>query len=316
MSVMISRSNWLLRPVTIFVCSLVALGTSLYLYISSYLRVNDAFATFVRKHNLDARVLLDSHTWVTILILSILVGSIILGFTLVFVYYQKLIQLYRMQQNFINGFTHELKTPIASIRLFLDTFARHELPREDALKYVEFMRKDTDRLATNVDQILNLGKIEEKKYQPNLSVFDLNELISEIVEKAQTPESGREILLEKNAATMRMNVDRPLFEMMVMNLINNAFAYNHSDKKKLEIHLEKQGKHAIITFTDNGIGIDSSELKKIFRKFYQVGRSSKGSGLGLYLVSVVAKLHRGSVTALSPGLGAGSTFRLDFPLVE
>src|SRR5690606_13373912 len=102
MSVMISRSNWLLRPVTIFVCSLVALGTSLYLYISSYLRVNDAFATFVRKHNLDARVLLDSQTWVTILILSILVGSIILGFTLVFVYYQKLIQLYRMQQNFIN----------------------------------------------------------------------------------------------------------------------------------------------------------------------------------------------------------------------
>ena len=180
---MFAKSSWLLRPVTIFVFSLLALGTSLYLYITSYLRVNDAFAMFVRKHNLDARQLLDSHTWVTILVLSILVGSIILGFSLVFIYYQKLIQLYRMQQNFISGFTHELKTPIASIRLFLDTFSRHDLPREDALKYIEFMRKDTDRLASNVDQILNLAKIEEKKYEPNFTTVEANQYLNEIVAK-------------------------------------------------------------------------------------------------------------------------------------
>src|SRR5690606_37488781 len=190
---MFSKSNWLLRPVTIFIFSLIALGTSLYLYISSYLRVNDAFASFVRKHNLDARQLLDSHAWVTILVLSVLVGAIILGFTLVFIYYQKLIQLYRMQQNFINGFTHELKTPIASIRLFLDTFARHELPRAEALKYLDFMRKDTDRLASNVDQILNLSKIEEKKYGLSFVATNMSELFREIIARAEAPEQGRNI---------------------------------------------------------------------------------------------------------------------------
>ena len=313
---MITKPNWLLRPVTIFVFSLLALGTSLYLYISSYLRVNDAFTSFVQKHNLDTRQLLDSHAWVTILVLSILVGSIILGFTLVFVYYQKLNQLYRMQQNFINGFTHELKTPIASIRLFLDTFARHELPRADALKYVDFMRKDTDRLANNVDQILNLSKIEEKKYQASFVTYELSKLLAELVEKNKPVEQGYSINLSLAKIPLNVNIDRPLFEMMMMNLINNGFTYNHSQNKIVEIHLEKVGDKVQLSVSDNGIGIEANQLKRIFKKFYQVGKTSKGSGLGLYMVLVVAKIHRGSVVALSPGLGAGSTFRLEFPLVE
>lgn len=313
---MITKPNWLLRPVTIFVFSLLALGTSLYLYISSYLRVNDAFTSFVQKHNLDTRQLLDSHAWVTILVLSILVGSIILGFTLVFVYYQKLNQLYRMQQNFINGFTHELKTPIASIRLFLDTFARHELPRADALKYVDFMRKDTDRLANNVDQILNLSKIEEKKYQASFVTYELNDLLTELVEKNKPTEPEHSIKLSLAKVPLNVNIDRPLFEMMMMNLINNGFTYNHSQNKTVEIHLEKVGDKVHLSVSDNGIGIEANQLKRIFKKFYQVGKTSKGSGLGLYMVLVVAKIHRGSVVALSPGLGAGSTFRLEFPLVE
>ncbi len=311
---MFAKSNWLLRPVTIFVFSLLALGTSLYLYITSYLRVNDAFAMFVRKHNLDARQLLDSHTWVTILILSILVGSIILGFSLVFVYYQKLIQLYRMQQNFISGFTHELKTPIASIRLFLDTFSRHDLPREEALKYIQFMKKDTDRLATNVDQILNLAKIEEKKYEPNFTTVDLNQYLEELVEKIHSPESGRNISFKPLKHSVKIEIDPPLFEMMLMNLVNNAFVYNNGDNKTLEIHLVHKSSNIFLSFTDNGMGIESNEFKKIFKKFYQVGKTSKGSGLGLYLVSVVAKLHRGSIEASSPGLGAGSTFQLTIPV--
>ncbi len=313
---MMTKTYWLVRPVTIFIFSLLALGTSLYLYISSYLRVNDAAEAFVRKHKLEAHQLFDSRAWVMILVMSILVGAIVLGLTLVFVYYQKLIQLYRMQQNFINGFTHELKTPIASIRLFLDTFSRHELPREEALKYVEFMRRDTDRLAGNVDQILNLSKIEEKKYQPSLSRYDLNQLVQEIVDKAQDPEKKRELVLEKSREPLVASIDRPLFEMMAMNLINNAFAYNQSEMKKLEIHLNRKNNNAVISFTDNGIGLESADLKRIFKKFYQVGKSSKGSGLGLYMVAVVAKLHHGHVEASSPGPKAGSTFQVTIPLTQ
>lgn len=313
---MFTKANWFIRPVTIFIFSLIALGTSLYLYISSYLRVNDAAEAFVRKHNLEAHQLFDTRAWVVILVLSILVGAIILGFTLVFVYYQKLILLYRMQQNFINGFTHELKTPIASIRLFLDTFSRHELPRAEALKYVEYMRRDTERLAGNVDQILNLSKIEEKKYQPSLSRTNLKQMIHELAEKVKGPDQDKEVTVEASNDELWVNLDRPLFEMMVMNLINNAFAYNRNTKKRLEIHLSRKGSNALIAFTDNGIGLEASELKRIFKKFYQVGKTSKGSGLGLYMVSVVAKLHHGHVEASSPGLGAGSTFLIMLPLCQ
>jgi len=118
---------------------------------------------FVRKKNLDSSQFLEPQTWIMILVLSVLVTVILVCLVIIFVYYQKVIQLYRMQQNFINGFTHELKTPLASLRLFLDTFLKHELPREEQMKYLTFMKRDTDRLVDNVNLILNLAKIEEKK---------------------------------------------------------------------------------------------------------------------------------------------------------
>ena len=158
------RKTVFFHPVTIFISSLIALGVSLYLYIDSYLRVNETLKTFIQKSGLPKEQFRSPETWIMILTLSVLVSLIIIGMVVIFTYYQKVIQLYRMQQSFINGFTHELKTPIASLRIFIDTFKKHELTREKQLDYLDLMGRDTERLQSNVMQILNMAKIEDRSF--------------------------------------------------------------------------------------------------------------------------------------------------------
>ncbi|CBW26869.1 putative sensor kinase protein [Halobacteriovorax marinus SJ] len=306
--------KWYFHPIFIFTFSLVALITSLFLYIRSYLQVSDSVRLFVEKNKVDASQFLATDTWVTILITSILVAIILAGTIIIFVYYQKIIQLYRMQQNFINGFTHELKTPVASIRLFLDTFKKHELSREDQLKYIDFMIRDADRLADNVGQILNLGKIEDRSFNMNNSRVELFELASEFLEKNPHLFESIEINIKKIDHVEYFSfIDTALMEMVFMNIITNAIRYNDSNRPQLNIEFNSLGKKMSISFIDNGMGIKKSEQRNVFKKFYQVGKSTKGSGLGLYLSSQILKLQKGSIEVESRGEGQGSTFTIILP---
>ena len=285
--------------------------TSLFMYIRSYLQVDDSIRQFIAKNNLAQSQLLQTDTWVNILFLSILVAIILAGTIIIFVYYQKVIQLYRMQQNFINGFTHELKTPIASMKLFLDTFKKHELSREDQLKYLEFMIRDTDRLADNVNQILNLGKIEEKNAAINTTQVEFYEFVESFITKNPHLFEECEINVKKiDHIQYFSTVDTSLMEMVLMNIITNAIRYNDSKAPKIEIKFRSLGKKFAVDFIDNGMGIDKNNHKNIFKKFYQVGKTTKGSGLGLYLTSQILRLHKGSVEVESSGNGLGSTFTI------
>ena len=108
--------------------------------------------------------------------------------------------------------------------------------------------------------------------------------------------------------------DFKLFEMVVMNIVINSINYNKSDRPKLKIEFSKNGKNYLIDFIDNGIGVSKSELKNILKKMYQVGKTTKGSGLGLYLTQSIIKLHKGEIMALSEGLGKGATIRIKLPI--
>lgn len=310
------KSRWFYHPLFIFIFSLLALGSSLIIYIRSYLRVSAALEEVVVKYHLNASSMMDTETWVLVLILSLLVAVIIAGLLIIYIYYQKMIQLYRLQQNFINGFTHELKTPIASLQLFLETFTRHELPRDEQLKYLEFMKRDTLRLSDNVNRILNLGRLEDRNFKADFIEQDLVILIEQFL--ANTPhlfEEGK-VTFHSEIKSLIMPIDTALFEMLMMNLITNALIYNKSSEKIVEIELSVTNKEAILDFRDNGMGIDRSLVKKIFKKFFQVGKSTKGSGLGLYIVQNIAKLHKGDIEAISMGPGTGSVFRLTLKLPE
>ena len=233
-----------------------------------------------------------------------------------------MIQLYRLQQNFINGFTHELKTPIASLQLFLETFTRYELSREDQLKYLEFMKRDTLRLSENVVRILKLGRLEDRNFNADFLKQDLVVLIEDFL--AHTPHLFEEVKVtfHSEVKSLIMSIDTALFEMLLMNLISNALLYNNNKplEKKVEINLSIKYTHkdqqVFLDFKDNGMGIDRIESKKIFKKFYQIGKSTKGSGLGLYIVQSIAKLHRGDIRHIPDEKKAGSLFRLTFKLPE
>lgn len=310
------KSRWFYHPLFIFIFSLLALGSSLIIYIRSYLRVSAALEEVVLRYHLNSSSILDTETWILILILSLLVAVILAGLLIIYLYYQKMIQLYRLQQNFINGFTHELKTPIASLQLFLETFTRHELPRDEQLKYIDYMKRDTLRLSENVNRILNLGRLEDRNFKADFIEQDLVVLIEQFL--ANTPhlfEEGK-VTFHSEVKSLVMPIDTALFEMLLMNLITNALIYNKSSVKIVEIELSIDNNRAIVDFRDNGMGIDRSLVKKIFKKFYQVGKSTKGSGLGLYIVQSIAKLHKGDIEAISMGPGTGSLFRLTLKLPE
>ncbi len=310
--------KWFFHPVFIFILSIVALGTSLFLYIYWYVGVYTGLKAVVYKFSLDSSEVLKPQTWIVIMVLSILVGIILLGIFTIFVYNQKTLQLYRLQHNFINNFTHELKTPVTSLKLFLQTFSKHELSRDDQLKYIKYMITDVSRLSDYINRILNLARIESKSYKKEFVVSDLVEAFEQFHKNNDHLFKGCKIIIHHPENPLLYSINPPLLEMLLMNLLTNAIKYNESKEPRVDIAFERQKKKLLIRFKDNGIGLEKGKIKKIFKKFYQVGRSddmsAKGSGLGLHVVQNIARIHNGKVVAESKGKGEGSVFTLILPV--
>lgn len=306
--------RWFLRPVSIFIFSLIALGASLFIYIRSYLNVNEAFEQFLKTHNFNNEQFARTETWVTILTLSILVAIILIGLFLIFVTYQRAIELYRMQQNFINGFTHELKTPIASIRLYLDTFLKHDLAPEKQRQYLMYMLEDTDRLSTNVEQILSLGKLEERNYTLKSERILLKDFIQQIIQELSHRFTNGEIVFDnQNYEDIEVEIDASLFQVLISNIISNGFYHNLNKSPQVTLSGNHNGGGFDIIVDDNGVGIDPKYEKKIFKKFFQIGKSVKGSGLGLYMCQIIAKFHNIKIQAKAKEHEEGSRFTIKLP---
>jgi len=316
---MVKRFPWFLHPVFIFVFSILALACSLILYIYWYIRVSAGLLALVRRYNLDASQFLEAQTWVVILVLSILVAIILAGTLIIFLYSQKMVRLNRLQHEFINNFTHELKTPVTSLKLYLETFFKHELTRAEQMKYIGYMLQDTERLAANINLILNLAKIETKTYGGNFVTADLVQRVQQFYQHNSHLFRNGDIRIHDPGQAFLSPINQPLFEMLVMNIINNGLKYNDSEKPAIDIRFLQIKNKLHIRFEDNGIGIEKEDIKKIFRKFYQAGAGrpesllSKGSGLGLYLVQNIARMHKGKVIAVNRPDRGGSVFTLILP---
>jgi len=313
-----NKTKWFFHPIFIFILSIVALGTSLFLYIYWYVGVSAGLKAIVYKFSLDSSQVLKPQTWIVIMVLSILVGIILLGIFIIFVYNQKTFQLYRLQHNFINNFTHELKTPVTSLKLFLQTFSKHELSRDDQLKYIKYMITDVSRLSDYINRILNLARIESKSYKKEFIVSDLAEVFEQFYKNNDHLFQDCKITIHHPPEPLLYSINPPLLEMLLMNLLTNAIKYNESKVPMVDIAFEKQNRKLLISFKDNGIGLEKGKIKKIFKKFYQVGRSddmlAKGSGLGLHVVQNIIRIHKGKVVAESKGKGEGSVFTLILPV--
>ncbi|MFT5698565.1 MAG: two-component system phosphate regulon sensor histidine kinase PhoR [Desulforhopalus sp.] len=313
------RAFWFVHPIFIFIFSIIALGLSLFLYIYWYVEVSSGLKAVLEKTNLDPQQFVAWQTWVVIMIMSILVGIILIGIFMIFVYQRKTLALYRSQHTFINSFTHELKTPTTSLRLYLETFLKHELPRDKQLKYLGYMLADVERLSENVNGILNLARLEAKIFGGEFVVVDLAEKVKDFCAENAQLFRGADIQIQnKEDVCYYCSINLSLFHMLLMNILSNGIQYNKSDRPRIIIRLSQTDKNILVDFIDNGIGFEKSSVKKIFRKFYQIERAdwsqSGGTGLGLYMVEQVVKFHKGKISAESEGLGKGARFTISLPV--
>ncbi len=314
-----NRSIWFLHPISILVFSIIALGLSLFLYIYWYVSVSTGLKTVLEKSNLDPQQFIAWQTWVVIMVLSILVGIILIGIFMIFVYQRKTLALYRSQYNFINSFTHELKTPTTSLRLYLETFIKHELPRDKQLKYLGYMLADVGRLSDNINGILNLARIEAKIFSGEFIVVDLVEEVEEFCRINEQLFRGSAIVMnqEQQRTCYYCSINHTLFQMLLMNLFSNAIRHNESDCPRITITFSQTENIVQLCFADNGIGFEKSQGKRIFEKFFQIDRAESrnagGTGLGLYMVEQVVRFHKGKIAAQSDGVGKGAQFTLSLP---
>jgi signal transduction histidine kinase len=270
------------------------------------------------KFNIAPQVIFPSKTGMTILVLSLLIFVVLAGIFLAFIYYQKTVNLFRLQHNFIYNFTHELKTPVTSLRLYLETFIRHPMDPGDVKKYSTDMLKDIDRLTENIDRILNLARIESQNFGSKVTRKSLVVLLKDFCRKNASLFRDLDVKIENpSGGRFEYPINAFLLDILLTNIFSNAIRYNESSIPRLTILFKSYLQKVTIDFIDNGIGVDKEDAKKIFRKFYQGDRNSNqantGSGLGLYLVSSIAAIHGWRASVSSEGKGKGAKFTITIP---
>lgn len=224
---------------------------------------------------------------------------------------------------FIHAVTHELKTPLASITLYLQTLRQRDVDPAQQREFVEIMLADSARLQSTIDQVLLAGKTGSARRVVNPTDVDLSEVVGECVTVAGQRHhlvNGEVRVVDRlpegeDAVVMG---DREELQAAVTNLIDNAIKYS-GEQVKVAVELVKLGARRVaINVKDQGMGIRSDELKHIFRRFYRIpdaiSRRVRGTGLGLSIVRAVARRHGGRAYAESEGSGKGSRFTLELPL--
>jgi two-component system sensor histidine kinase SenX3 len=260
-------------------------------------------------------VLLSWRTGILLILGVMLLALIIGGVVINTVFLVREIRRNEQHDAFINAVTHELKTPVASIRLYLETLQKRPVEETKRKEFYRIMLEDNDRLLATIEQILRTGRIGAGSRKLNLSPVDIGGLVADCVARARTLHSlSPESLQYHPIPPLTIHADLDEVRAAVSNLIDNAVKYSGSEVRVgVEIG-QAEGKFVLVRVKDQGAGIPRSELKQVFKRFYRVpGALSsrvKGTGLGLYIVRSVAKRHGGRAWAESDGLGRGSTFVL------
>jgi two-component system sensor histidine kinase SenX3 len=264
-------------------------------------------------------IILNWREGIRVLLGIIFFGAIATGLILNTSFLVREIRRNEQHDSFINAVTHELKTPIASIRLHLQTLERQQMHMDDAQRrdFYNLMLEDTDRLMSTVEKVLKAGQAGAKGQTVSV---DFAQLVEDCVETARTSHrlqpSALRYRSSLNGSSAEVSGDPEDLRTAVSNILDNAVKYsgNHVDVS-VQLRLDEQ-KRLVLRVQDRGVGIPRSELKTIFKRFYRVPRpftQVRGTGLGLFLVRTIAKRHGGRVLAESAGEGKGATVILELP---
>jgi two-component system sensor histidine kinase SenX3 len=269
-------------------------------------------------------VLLGWHRGILLFLGALLLALIIAGIVLNTTFLVREIRRNEQHDAFINAVTHELKTPVASIRLYVETLQTRTLDETKRNEFYGIILSDSDRLLGSIEQILRTGRVGSSSRKPHLAPMNLAEAVKECVARAR-------ILYHVPSESMEYEPGPPLpiqgdydeVRAAVSNLIDNAIKYSGNDGNAMHVEVSAagvEGKYAEVRVKDRGPGIAETELKRIFKRFYRIhgplATRVKGTGLGLYIVRSVAKRHGGRAWAESAGSGQGSTFVIQFPMAK
>jgi signal transduction histidine kinase len=256
--------------------------------------------------------------WLVLVEGLILLVAILAGVYVMFLYWRRQAKLYRQQRSFISQLTHELKSPLASIQLHLQTIKLRKPPQEKLDLFLDTMLADTGRLNNLISNLLMATRIEYRQLGAEQKTVDFSEFVKDYMEKKrpEMPEGGR-LHMEVEDGLMAQ-IDSEGMEMALRNLFENALLYSPVSPD-IKVSLQRSGKNCQLKFQDHGKGLDKADLKKIFALFYRVrtpGENIRGTGLGLYIVKSVVNAHGGKIGVSSEGLGKGSTFHITLPLAD
>lgn len=220
--------------------------------------------------------------------------------------------LHRQQNNFLLSVTHELKSPLSSIKLYLQTILRRELPPEKQRAFLVNSLKDIERLDDLVENMLIATKIENKSYTFPKETIAFSSLVEEILHRIRQNLSQKDRLEAEVANGIQVFGDKFALSLVLSNLIENALKYS-APESPVKLELKQSGAKAVLRVMDQGQGIPEREKEKIFDKFYRVGneetRATKGTGLGLFIVKQVLDNH-GATIQVKDNKPAGTIFEV------
>jgi len=303
----------LFNPVMALIAVQVVWITLVVFWIYWFIGKHREFRNLAEKYRPE--LLGQGYNWPVMAEGLVMLVAILVGVYVIFHYWNRQSNLYAQQRNIISQVTHELKSPLASIQLHLETI-RLRRPSEEKLdNFVGTMLADTERLHYLINNLLMAARLEQRRKPPERRLTDISALLEEHVERERSRlAQGGNISLE-TVAGLKASVDPEEMGMVLRNLFENAELYS-PEAPDITVTLSKAGANLILSVRDCGRGLEEKELKKVFEMFYRVRQTDeyvRGTGLGLYIVQSVVKGYGGTVVVTSEGLGKGSTFTIKIP---
>lgn len=223
-------------------------------------------------------------------------------------------KLHQQQHNFMLSVTHELKSPLASIKLYIQTILKRELDREQQQQFLKNSLKDIERLDDLVENVLIATKLESQKVQFQKERFNFSNVVTRISERLQVYSCTTQSIKLNVEPDIYINGDHFALSSMITNLLENAIKYS-PPCEQVAVKLYEDKGSIVLSVADFGIGVDDEEKKRIFSKFYRVGseetRKTKGTGLGLYIVKTVVDRHYGQIR-VKDNKPSGTIFEITF----
>ncbi|MFN3431736.1 MAG: sensor histidine kinase [Candidatus Sericytochromatia bacterium] len=255
--------------------------------------------------------------WVLLISGYVLFLSVIIGLILFIVWLATQIRLNQRQQNFIDSVTHELKSPLTSLKLLLETMQLRKVPPEKQEEFYRLMLADVERLNMLIDHVLEAARVDQRRKEYPLEELPLVPLLASAVEMTRQRHALPADAVQFESPSLKVVTNRVGLEIVLTNLLDNAVKYSQNGVRVTVKACATGDGHVAIAIIDEGVGIPRNQLKRIFQRFHRVGneltRIRKGTGLGLYIVKETLRSLKGTIRAHSPGENQGSTFTITLP---